>query len=139
MAKLLITRRVTFEAAHRLETWTHSKCHRLHGHSWVLEATWKGRFRHQTSCVIDFEILGQILKEEVFARWDHQYLNEVEAKEDVTSEYLAMVAYRRINEAMVTWYKGNAALMYDIHLEEVRVQETDNCWVTIRREDQPNE
>lgn len=129
VAMFTITRRVTFEAAHRLETWEGHKCQRMHGHSWVLEATWTGKYQAQNSAVVDFGLLGSLLNTEIVFQWDHQYLNEVEAKKDVTCEYLASIAFRRLTQETM-----NTVLIQHLRLVKVRVQETENCWVEYTNE-----
>jgi 6-pyruvoyltetrahydropterin/6-carboxytetrahydropterin synthase len=114
-----VTKRITFDAAHRLESWTHSKCHRLHGHTWALEATVTGPY--ENGYVIDFADLSNIIKREIFAKWDHQYLNEVEGLKDATAEELASLAFARIRRA----------LPEEISLLTVRLYETPDCWVEV--------
>lgn len=82
-----ITRRETFNAAHRLynTAWTEEKnknffgeCSGIHGHNWELFVTVKGDVNPETGVIIDFKLLSRVMKEEVTHKVDHTYLNENE-------------------------------------------------------------
>lgn len=102
-----ISRRYTFEAAHRLpKTPPAHKCHRLHGHSYVVEVEVSGRLEPDLGWVIDFGVLD--------AAWgaagaplDHRYLNELEGLRNPTSEVLAAYLWERL-DAYVGGIKGVA-------------------------------
>lgn len=84
-----IYKQFRFEAAHRLPRVPEGhKCHRLHGHSFVVEVHVCGKVGDDTGWVVDFA--------EISAAWrpvhdalDHHYLNEVPGLENPTSENLA--------------------------------------------------
>jgi 6-pyruvoyltetrahydropterin/6-carboxytetrahydropterin synthase len=125
---MLITRKVEFEAAHRLEDWDWSPCHRTHGHSWVVEVTWSGQLNAEPNAIVDFAVLKGVLDRAVFKRFDHQNLNEVLNERNVTSEFLAEEIYNLVEGEM----KSLRPKYSDLYLESVMVQETRNCWVTYR-------
>jgi 6-pyruvoyltetrahydropterin/6-carboxytetrahydropterin synthase len=84
-----IFRAFTIEAAHRLPNVPAGhKCSRLHGHSFRIELHVKGEIDARTGWVMDFADLKAVF-EPVFARLDHQYLNEIPGLENPTSENLA--------------------------------------------------
>lgn len=116
----LITKRITFDAAHVLKNWVGSKCSRLHGHTWALEVTVSGPY--EDGYVIDFADLGDIIKTTIFTAWDHRYLNEVENLADATAETLATIAFDRLSKV----------LPEDINLVAIRLYETESCWVEVR-------
>ncbi len=85
-APMEITKRVTFEAAHRLPTPdAPGEYGRLHGHSFVLEVTLRGAPDSVRGWVHD---LGEIKAalDDVKAKLDHAYLNDLEGLERPTLE-----------------------------------------------------
>ena len=92
-----ISRRYTFEAAHRLpKTPPAHKCHRLHGHSYAVELEVSGKLDSDLGWVIDFGVLD--------AAWgavgeplDHRYLNEIEGLQNPTSELIAVYLWERFD------------------------------------------
>lgn len=81
-----ITRRETFNAAHRLyrEEWTDEeneavfgKCANkyFHGHNFQLFVTVKGTPDEKTGFIIDLKALSKILKEHIIDKVDHSNLN----------------------------------------------------------------
>lgn len=86
MKTVYITRRETFNAAHKLwrEDWTEEKndevfgrCsnHNWHGHNFVIFVTVKGIPSPDTGFVINLKDLSEIIKEEVVEPLDHKNLN----------------------------------------------------------------
>jgi 6-pyruvoyltetrahydropterin/6-carboxytetrahydropterin synthase len=86
MKPIYITRRETFNAAHKLwrEEWSEEKnfevfgkCsnHNWHGHNFQLFVTVKGIPNEETGFVINLKTLSKILKEKVIEEIDHKNLN----------------------------------------------------------------
>lgn len=86
MKTVYITRRETFNAAHKLwrEDWSEEKndevfgrCsnHNWHGHNFVIFVTVKGIPSPDTGFVINLKDLSEIIKEEVVEPLDHKNLN----------------------------------------------------------------
>lgn len=86
MKTVYITRRETFNAAHKLyrEDWSEEKnwevfgkCsnHNWHGHNFTIFVTVKGVPNPDTGFVINLKDLSQIIKEEVVEPLDHKNLN----------------------------------------------------------------
>lgn len=86
MKNIYITRRETFNAAHKLwrEEWSNEKnvevfgkCsnHNWHGHNFQLFVTVKGIPNPETGFVINLKTLSKILKEKVIEEIDHKNLN----------------------------------------------------------------
>lgn len=86
MKTVYITRRETFNAAHKLyrEDWTEEKnwevfgkCsnHNWHGHNFTIYVTVKGIPHPDTGFVINLKDLSQIIKQEVVEPLDHKNLN----------------------------------------------------------------
>jgi|TARA_B100000767_G_scaffold242918_1_gene240282 6-pyruvoyltetrahydropterin/6-carboxytetrahydropterin synthase len=86
MKPIYITRRETFNAAHRLrrEDWSEAKNEEVfgkcsnknwHGHNFDLFVTVKGIPSDETGFVINLKDLGQIIKENVIEKVDHKNIN----------------------------------------------------------------
>lgn len=72
---VMVTKEITFEMAHRLSKHP-GACRNIHGHTYRLAVTLKG-LAVDDDKVIDFAVLGQILREEFVtgpACWDHALL-----------------------------------------------------------------
>jgi 6-pyruvoyltetrahydropterin/6-carboxytetrahydropterin synthase len=102
-----VTRRATFNAAHRLhnpsksDEWNASifgKCNypNYHGHNYVLYVTVSGPINPDTGYVIDMKVLADLIKEKVENRFDHKNLNldTIEFKNIIpTAENIARVIH----------------------------------------------
>jgi 6-pyruvoyltetrahydropterin/6-carboxytetrahydropterin synthase len=123
-----ITKEMTFEAAHFLHNprWDRSKNLEVfrkcagyrkdnpqaaqypHGHSYKLAVRVRGPVQAETGFVIDFRILKEILQQEIFARFDHRFINkEVEPfKSDPlfqpTAENMAQVIWKLLEKPLKT-------------------------------------
>lgn len=86
MPTVYITRKVHFNAAHRLhnpeksDAWnreTFGKCNNpnWHGHNYTLEVTVAGEPDPETGYVIDLSELKRVIQEQVVDKVDHQNLN----------------------------------------------------------------
>jgi len=116
-----------FEAAHQLPGYP-GKCARLHGHSWVVEATVKGKELDKLGMLIDFKLVKAAL-EDVLDEFDHQYLNELEPfKSNLapTAENLAKFIFDRLAEHQI-FQQGS-------QLAAVRVWESPKSSVTYTRD-----
>jgi 6-pyruvoyltetrahydropterin/6-carboxytetrahydropterin synthase len=117
-----ITKEITFEAAHYLHNpkWNRAKnlevfrkCSGFrkddpqaaqypHGHSYRLKVTVAGTIHMDTGFVMDFRALKEILKREIYARFDHRFINkEVEpfkgdSQFQPTAENMAQVIWRML-------------------------------------------
>ena len=86
-----------FEAAHRVVNYP-GKCDRLHGHNWVVGATFQGMQLDELGMLIDFKTAKKALAE-VLDDFDHYYLNEFPPfNEGVnpTAENLACIIFERL-------------------------------------------
>jgi 6-pyruvoyltetrahydropterin/6-carboxytetrahydropterin synthase len=90
-----VTRSFSFEAAHQLP-WHSGACQRLHGHGYRLEVTVEGPL-NEHGIVTDFADVAEVVKREVIARFDHQYLNDL--LDNPTAELIAHDAWKRIEAA----------------------------------------
>ncbi len=146
---MFITRRLEFDAGHRISTHT-SQCRHLHGHRYCIEITLSGNIIAdegvaQQGMVMDFSEVKRIAMAALVDQWDHaflvyagdtkvlQFLQSIEDHKTVvldvqpTAENLALLAFDRLDAAYQDFY-GN-----QLRLEHVRLFETPNCWADAYR------
>jgi 6-pyruvoyltetrahydropterin/6-carboxytetrahydropterin synthase len=129
---LYLTRRETFNAAHRLynDYWTEEqndevfgKCanRNWHGHNYVLFVTVKGQPDPDTGFIINVKELSQLIKEKVVDRLDHTNLNLdvdfIPKTIHPTTENLAKIIWEQLEPHI----KGCS-------LHCVKLQETENIY-----------
>lgn len=127
---LYLTRRETFNAAHKLHIaeWSDEqnravfgKCsnRNWHGHNYQLFVTVAGQPDPMTGFVMDAKLLSTIMKEEVVDQVDHQNFNlDVEWVPEgmqPTTENLLILFWDRIEERVNA---AGAATLYSIRLHE---------------------
>jgi 6-pyruvoyltetrahydropterin/6-carboxytetrahydropterin synthase len=114
MPRCSITRRVHFNAAHRVhnpkfsDDWnrkTFGPCNNAnyHGHNYELELTVTGEVNEDTGYVLDLNLLKDLAQERVLSRLDHKNLNlDVPWFRDVipTSENIAIVCWRELRAVL---------------------------------------
>jgi 6-pyruvoyltetrahydropterin/6-carboxytetrahydropterin synthase len=84
-----LTKEYRFEAAHRLpRVAPDHKCHRLHGHSFVIEVTVTGEVDEATGWLVDFGDITAVVEPLLKRELDHRTLNDVPGLENPTSEML---------------------------------------------------
>ena len=131
---VLLTRRVTFSASHRLynpdltdqENWDiFDKCSYKngHGHNYVVYVTLKGKPDVKTGMVMNVSILKELLETTVLSDFDHRHLNL-----DVDEFKTLLPSVENI--AIVIWNRLLPHL--DTLLYEVKVVETENIYAVYR-------
>jgi len=143
-AIMLITRRLEFDAGHRIPNHT-SQCRHLHGHRYAIEITLSGDIitaegQSEQGMVMDFSDVKRIANEKLVDAWDHAFLvyrgdrvvsdflaSLPEHKTVIldtvpTAENLAQIAFNMLDPAYRDTY-GNR-----LRLERVRLYETPNNW-----------
>ena len=141
---MLITRRLEFDAGHRIPNHA-SQCRHLHGHRYALEITLSGEIIRtagaaEEGMVMDFSDVKRIASTELVDLWDHAFLAYQGDRAVVdflaslpghktvvlpvvpTAENLAAEAFRILDAAYRDTY-GN-----QLRLERVRLYETPNNW-----------
>lgn len=127
-----LARKVFFSSAHRYfnknlsESENKSifgKCYSEHGHghNYALVAYIRGPINNDTGMVMNLRDVDEILKS-VTSKLDHKHLNyDVAEFKDIvpTTEVIAQFLYRQLAQKISS---------YQIHLEKVRLYETDNLW-----------
>ena len=146
---MLITRRLEFDAGHRIPDHK-SQCRHLHGHRYAIEITLSGDIIQKdgdaaNGMVMDFSQVKSLAQEHLVNEWDHaflayrgdslvvEFLASLRGHKTVildrvpTAENLAQIAFERLDRAYRDTY-GNHLL-----LQQVRLYETPNCWADARR------
>jgi 6-pyruvoyltetrahydropterin/6-carboxytetrahydropterin synthase len=141
---MLITRRLEFDAGHRIPN-HNSQCKHLHGHRYAIEITLSGDVItregiSEQGMVMDFSDVKRIANARVVDAWDHAFLvyrgdapvcaflsslpDHKTVVLDVipTAENLAKLAFELLEPAYQDVY-GN-----HLQLERVRLYETPNNW-----------
>lgn len=141
---MLITRRLEFDAGHRIPQ-HQSQCRHLHGHRYAIEITLSGSViktagTPQEGMVMDYSDVKAIAQQHIVGPWDHaflvyagdtvvaEFLKTLQGHKTVvldfipTAENLAAEAFRILEPAYRDAY-GN-----QLRLEQVRLYETPNNW-----------
>ncbi|MBB6127195.1 6-pyruvoyltetrahydropterin/6-carboxytetrahydropterin synthase [Mucilaginibacter lappiensis] len=127
-----ITRRETFNAAHRMyrEEWSAEKNEEIfgkcanpnwHGHNYNLFVTVKGEVSYTNGYLIDLKQLKAIIQENAIEKLDHKNLNlDVDFMQGkmVTTELLCMEIFNQL-KTPIEINKG-------VFLHSVRLHETEN-------------
>ncbi len=113
---MFVSRDFKFDAAHYLPSYK-GKCERLHGHTYKLRVTLEGE-PDEEGMIVDFGDIKRVVKEKVLSELDHADLNEV--LENPSAENIAVWIWQRLDSA------------FDAKLYEVKVWETEGCFVTYR-------
>jgi 6-pyruvoyltetrahydropterin/6-carboxytetrahydropterin synthase len=132
MAKVTITRRLAFSAAHRVHNPALSdaenarlfgKCNNpnWHGHNYTLEVSVQGEIDPTTGYVMDLGHLRDLIRSEVVDRMDHANLN-------LDVDFLKGVIPTAENIAVAIWRILEPALR-PARLRRIRLWESENNWV----------
>ncbi|HEX5632948.1 MAG TPA: 6-carboxytetrahydropterin synthase [Gemmatimonadales bacterium] len=132
MPRCSVTRRVHFNAAHRLhnpersDDWnreTFGPCNNpsFHGHNYELDVTVEGEIAPETGYVMDLTLLKELVEARVLSRLDHRNLNA-----DVP--WFAALIPTAENIAVVIWRELRAALPGALTLR-IRLWETPRNYV----------
>ena len=122
--KVTVTRRETFNAAHRLfnKNWSDEKNFEIfgkcsnpnfHGHNYELFVSISGDISEETGYVIDLNILKQIIRTEIIELLDHKNLNlDIDAFKDInpTVENIAVFIFETIKNKLPSEYQLSVKL-----------------------------
>ena len=150
MEKIQITRRLEFDAGHRIPN-HEGQCRHLHGHRYSLEITIEGKIvqlngASNEGMVIDFGDIKKIAQELIIEPWDHSFLvykKDLEVVKILSSikdhkttfldsiptvENLAAIIFEILSTAIFNRYQNR------VYLKKIRLYETPNCWADISKE-----
>ncbi|MHB1176125.1 MAG: 6-carboxytetrahydropterin synthase QueD [Sulfuriferula sp.] len=148
---MLITRRLEFDAGHRIPNHT-SQCKHLHGHRYAIEITLSGEIitaegQSEQGMVMDFSDVKRIAKTQLVDAWDHAFL--VYRGDQVVSDFLATLpGHKTVILEVVPTVENLAQIAFDIldpayqdtygnqlRLQQVRIYETPNNWADCKRQE----
>ena len=147
MAKTQITRKLEFDAGHRLP-WHDSQCRHIHGHRYTIEITLQGEINQtpnasSSGMLMDFAHVKSIAQENLIQHWDHaflafegdqvvvDFLKSIDGHKTVllpfvpTVENLAQEAFRILNPLYQSKYSNQ------LNLYKIKLFETPNNWAEI--------
>jgi 6-pyruvoyltetrahydropterin/6-carboxytetrahydropterin synthase len=92
-----LTKTFRFEAAHHLPMVPpEHKCHRVHGHSYVVEVCAAGEVDPVAGWLIDFGEISARVEPLLRQELDHRLLNDIPGLENATSEVLCSWLWKRL-------------------------------------------
>jgi 6-pyruvoyltetrahydropterin/6-carboxytetrahydropterin synthase len=133
MARLRVTRRVHFSAAHRLgrEDWSQEQNEAVfglcaspnwHGHNYELDVVVEGEVSAETGFVYDLKELRDLVEREAIADVDHRNLN-------VDVPWMAGVIPTTENLVVALWRRIQPVLPPGVILARLVLWETPRNWV----------
>jgi 6-pyruvoyltetrahydropterin/6-carboxytetrahydropterin synthase len=144
MKNIRITRRLEFDAGHRLPNHK-SQCRNIHGHRYAIEITLESELVHDEGAsddgmVMDFGDIKTIANERLVNVWDHAFL--VWKGDTIMRDFLAMIpghktvvldnvptAENLVAEAFrILEHAYRDRFGKELTLVHVRLYETPNCW-----------
>ncbi len=138
MSETTCTRRIEFDAAHRVML-HESKCKHLHGHRYALEATFIAPKLDKLGRVVDFGVIKEKLGGWVMEHWDHATIlfekdkalgTSIAAHTKQKIFYLpANPTAENMAEYMVKKICPKLFKGMNIKCVRVRLYETPNCYV----------
>lgn len=139
--KITCTRKLTFDAAHRVML-HESKCRHLHGHTYVAEITAHACQLDSLGRVVDFSVIKELVGGWVDEHWDHGTI--INNKDSALREYLERNAMKHFLLEGNPTAENMAAVLLDyanrllsdtgVAVTHVRLHETPNCWADAWRE-----
>ena len=98
--KMELRKSFQFEAAHLLPHLPKvHKCRRLHGHSFKVEIAIVGDCDPKLGWVMDYADISAAFKP-IWAKLDHNYLNEISGLENPTSENIAIWIWQKLKSKL---------------------------------------
>lgn len=125
--EVTVTKIFTFDSAHRLDDYV-GKCANLHGHTYRLEVSIKGRTDHR-GIVVDFGDIKQIVNEQIIGKYDHRFLNDL-MEFNTTAENMVVHFFEIIDS-----YLQQLTNATPVRLVRCRLYETPSCYAELTRED----
>lgn len=134
------TRRISFDAAHRVMEHEH-RCQLLHGHRYVVEATFQAKELDALGRVIDFGVIKEKLGAWIDTNWDHNTIlheNDKELGDVIANQTGQEVFYLPFNPTaehlavfLLEEVCSNLFADTDVICVKVKVEETANCFAEV--------
>lgn len=121
-----VWKKTTFDAAHQLPLYD-GACKRVHGHTYFVELGVLCTINSETGMGIDLKEVGEFLRTNVVALFDHQFINErLPSGVQTTAEQIGLYILR-------------VAARYFPAAVKVRVYETPDSWVELENDGSDND
>ncbi len=131
------TRKIEFDAAHRVMN-HESICKMLHGHRYVLEATFVADKLDDLGRVIDFGIIRDFLKNWINDNWDHNTILNIDDQDlgnAIASKVLGQRVYymncnptaENMAEYLFSEICPKLFSAYNVRCLRIKIFETPNC------------
>jgi len=148
---MLITRRLEFDAGHRITNHA-SQCKHLHGHRYAIEITLSGEIitaegRSEQGMVMDLSDVKRIAKTQLVDAWNHAFL-VYRGDQGVSGLLATLPGHKTVKLEMVPTVENLAQIALDIldpayqdtygnqlRLQQVRIYETPNNWADCKRQE----
>jgi 6-pyruvoyltetrahydropterin/6-carboxytetrahydropterin synthase len=140
MEKITITRKIEFDAAHRIID-HESKCKYLHGHRYVLEVSFSCNKLDSLGRVVDFGLVKTIIKNWIDDNFDHTTIlsnNDKKLGQEIENLTHQKIYYLNSNPTAenIALYLKQEILpslfqKSDFRIEKLKLYETPNCWVEV--------
>lgn len=106
-----LTVRDHFMIAHSFDGEAFGPAQRLHGATWVVEASFMRPELDENDLVVDIGLAGEVLGE-ILAEFNYRNLDEIEefAGRNTTTEFMARVIFQRLADAIKAGRLGPAAI-----------------------------
>lgn len=139
---LVCTRRLEFDAAHRLPG-HEGKCKNLHGHHYIVEASFSAEGLDSVGRVVDFAVIKEKLGSWIDTNWDHNVILWEKDKtlgENISAETKQKIFYllespTAENMALYLFHEVCPKLFAGLGISctNLRLYETPNCFVDVAR------
>jgi 6-pyruvoyltetrahydropterin/6-carboxytetrahydropterin synthase len=139
--RIRCTRRLEFDAAHRVME-HESKCRHLHGHRYVIEASFEAAELDALDRVIDFGVIKERLGAWIDEHWDHATILNVRdrALGDAIAAQTAQRIYyiegnptaEKMAEYLFTAICPRLFAEAGVRCTKLRLYETPNCYADIQ-------
>lgn len=144
-----LTKKFNFETAHALFGYD-GKCRNIHGHSYHLEVTvigtpQKGKNNPKRGMVMDFSELKKIVNDLIVNKLDHSILLEKGSPNESLGKHLEKEGHQVILTNFTPTCENllyhfadilGKALPQNVHLQRLKLNETNNSYCEWLREDQ---
>lgn len=137
---IICTRRIEFDAAHRIKK-HESKCKMLHGHRYVVEASFSAPELDKLGRVIDFGVIKEVLGKWIDENFDHNTILSTADKklgddiEKITNQKIFYLDYQPTAENIARYLFEEVCPKlfadYEIKCTKLRIYETPNCYAEI--------
>jgi 6-pyruvoyltetrahydropterin/6-carboxytetrahydropterin synthase len=131
------TRRIEFDAAHRVMEHEH-KCRLLHGHRYVVEATFITQELDTLGRVVDFGVVREVLGGWIDQHWDHNALlheKDVELGKAISAITDQKIYYlpnnptaENLADYLLRVVCPELFKHHGVYCSKIRLYETPNCY-----------